>query len=214
VTLRRPHLLAAAATLFLTAGCAERGVVSGPPPDTGAGTWAAVIIAAVAATVVLAALLVLPGRRGGGSRLAAAVLGLQAAGVAVSGAILIGAAVRSEQLLGRPADAEQAASLLHLTGLDGRDVGFFRLVAGVTFVLGVLLVVVLALAARFAADADVVERTLASCVLGTEVVASITAGVLMVIFDDHSLPFLLPVAALPILVLALVRCWPHCADGV
>ena len=209
MTIRRPRLVAAAATLLLSAGCAERGVTSGPPPDTGAGTWAAVIIAAVAATLVLAALFVLPGRRGGGSRLAATVLALQAAGVAVGGAVVIGAAIRSEQLLGRPADAEQAASLLHLTGLDGRDAGFFRLVAGVTFVLGALLVVVLALAARFAADTDAVERTLASCVLATEVVASITTGVLMVVFDDRSLPFLLPAAALPILVVATVRCWPH-----
>ena len=212
IAVRRPRLVAAAATLVLTAGCADRGVSSGPPSDTGAGTWAAVIIAAAAATLVLAALLVLPGRRAGGSRLAATVLALQAAGVAVGGAVVIGAAVRSEQLLGRPADAEQAVSLLHLTGLDGRDVGFFRLIVGVTFVLGALLVVVLALAARFAADTDAVERTLAACVLGTEVAASITAGVLMVVLDDRSLPLLLPAAALPILVLATVRCWPHHSD--
>jgi hypothetical protein len=194
--------------VLLTAGCAQRGVTSEPPPGTGGGTWAAVIVAAVAATVVLAALIVLPDRRRGGSLVASAVLGLQAAGVAVGGAILVGAAIRSEQLLGRPPDAEQAASLLHLTGLDGRDVGFFRLVAGLTIVLGVLLVAVLALAARCAADTDTVERTLASCILATEVVASITVGVLMIVFDDHSLPYLLPAASLPILVFALVRCWP------
>jgi hypothetical protein len=31
----------------------------------------------------------------------------------------------------------------------------------------------------------------------------------MVVFDDHSLPYLLPAASLPLLVLALVRGWPR-----
>ena len=37
------------AALPRSAGCADRGVVSGPPSDTGAGTWAAVTVAVAAA---------------------------------------------------------------------------------------------------------------------------------------------------------------------
>ena len=125
-----------------------------------------VTVAAVAASVVLAALIVLPAMRAGGSVIGSWVLGLQAGGVTVAGAIIIGAAIRSEQLLDQPPDAEQAASLLRLSALDGRDSGFFNLIVVVTLVLGGLLVALLVLAARFAADTDPVERVLAAGLLG------------------------------------------------
>ena len=110
--------------------------------------------------------------------------------------------------MARPADAEQAVSLVRLTGLDGGDVGFFRIVAVLTVVLGSLVVAILVLSARFAADVDPVERTLACCVLAIESLISASA-VVVGLLGHHSLPFALTAAAFPPIVLAIVKCWPH-----
>ena len=136
------------------------------------------------------------------------VLALQAGGVAVAGAIVIGAAVRSEQLLDQPADAEQAASLLRLTTLDGRDSGFFTLMVLLTLILGGLLITVLVLAARFAADDDPLERVLACGLLTLEAAASVGSGVVVLLGFRH-LGFVLPATALPVLVVAAVAAWPR-----
>jgi hypothetical protein len=200
--------LALPAAVLLCAGCAERGLVSGPPSPPGTGTWALVAVAASAAAIVLAALVVVPAWRPGGSAFAAGLLGLQAGAAVVGGAVLVGAALRGGDLVDRADDAEQAASLVQLSGLDGGDTGFFRLVAVLTVVLGILLVAVLVLAARFAADVDPVERTLACCVLGMEGLISGLAVVLGLL-GHRSLPFALTAAALPAIVLAIVKCWPH-----
>lgn len=207
---RRAGLLAAAlaGVALLTGGCAERGLAARPPTPPGPGTWVAVGTAATLATVVLAAVLVLPGVRRGGSGFAAGFLALQAGAAVVGGAVLIGAAVRSGQLVTREAGAEQAASLVQLTGLDGRDSGFFPLMVAVIAVLGLLLVVLLVLTARFAAGADPVERTLACCVLALEALVAAVAVVLGLL-GHRSLPFALTAAAFPPLVLALITCWPH-----
>jgi hypothetical protein len=202
----RQRAVAITACAALLGGCADRGVVSGPSSSPTASTWAAVVVAMVLATVVLAALIALPAMRPGGAKVAAWVLALQAGGVAVGGAIVIGAAVRSEQLVDRPPDAEQAASLLRLTALDG-NAGFFTLVALLVAVVGGLLVAVLAIAARFAADIDTVERVLASALLGLEVLASVTCGVLVALGFRHT-GFVLPALALPALVVAAWSAWP------
>jgi uncharacterized membrane protein YkvI len=128
--------------------------------------------------------------------------------VAVASAIVIGAAVRSQQLLDQPPDAEQAASLLGLTSLDGRDAGFFNLVVLVTVVVGGLLIAMLALAARFAADTDPLERWLATGLLGLEVLGSVACGALVALGYRHA-GFVLPALGLPILVLATVNAWPR-----
>jgi hypothetical protein len=188
-------------------GCADRGLAAGPPSNTGTGTWAVVTFAAVAATVMLAALIVLPAMRPGGSVIGSWVLALQAGGVAVAAAILIGAAIRSEQLLDDP-DAEQAASLLRLTTLDGRDSGFFTLMVLLTLVLGGLLIAVLVLTARFAADTDHLERVFASGLLTLEAAASAGSGVVVLLGFRH-LGFVLPATALPVLVIAAVASWPR-----
>lgn len=203
--LRRGSALAA---LLVVAGCAQRGVVSGPPTSTGAGTWLAVGLAAAAAVLVLAALVVVPAWRRGGAALATGLLAVQTGAVVVVGAVLAGAAWRGATLAERPPDAEQAASLLRLSGLDGRDAGFFRLVGALTVVLGVLLVVVLVLAARFAADVDPVERRLASGVLAVEALVPAAAAGAVVLGHD-SLPFVLTAALFPVLAVAGVTCWPH-----
>jgi hypothetical protein len=196
------------AALLLAAGCAQRGVVSGPPSSTGTSTWLAVGLASAAAVLVLAALIVIPAWRRGGSPLATGLLAIETGAVVVGGAVLVGAAWRGATLAERSPDAEQAASLLQLTGLDGRDAGFFRLVGALTVVLGVLLVVVLVLAARFAADVDPVERRLASGVLAVEaLVPAVAAGA--IVLGHDSLPFVLTAALLPVLAVASVTCWPH-----
>lgn len=204
----RVHATGALLLVLLASGCAERGVVSGPPSSPGTGTWLVVGAAAAAAAFVLAALIVLPAWKPGGSAFAAGFLALQAGAAVVAGAVLVGAALRGATLVERADGAEQAASLLQLGGLDGRDAGFFHLVAGLTVVLGGLLVAVLVLAARFAADVDPVERTLTCCVLAVEALISGVAVVLGLL-GHHSLPFALTAAALPALILAIVKCWPH-----
>lgn len=199
---------AGAAVLLLTTGCADRGLASGPTSSPGAGTWTVVWLAAAAAALVVAGLVLLPAWRTGGAAFAAGLLAAQAGAVVVGGAVLFGAAVRSEQLITRPPDSEQAASLLRLTGLDGGDAGFFRALAVLTVTLGGLLLVVLVLAARFAADRDRLERMLAAAVLGLEAVAS-GAAIVLVGLGHRSLPFLAGAAALPVLVLAAITCWPR-----
>ncbi len=189
-------------------GCADRGLVAGPPTGTGTATWAAVTFAAVAATVVVAALIVLPAMRPGGSVIGSWVLALQAGGAAVAGAIVVGAAIRSEQLLHQAPDAEEAASLLRLSALDGRDSGFFTLIVLVTLVVGGLLVALLTLAARFAADSDPVERTFACGLLVLEVAASVGSAVVVALGFRH-LGFVLPATSLPVLVIAAVAVWPR-----
>ena len=188
--------------------CADRGLASGPPSSPGTGTWAAVTVAAIAATVVLGALIVLPALRPGGSVIGSWVLALQAGGVAVASAIIVGAAVRNEQLLDQAPDAEQAASLLRLSALDGQDSGFFTLIVLVTVIVGGLLIAALALVARFAADTDPLERWLATGLLGLEVIGSLTCGVLVALGFRH-LGFVLPLLALPILVIATVAVRPR-----
>ena len=206
----RPWLgrLGAGMLLVGAAGCADRGLASGPTSSPGAGTWVAVGVAAAAAALVLAALVVLPARRPGGSSYAAWLLAVEAGAVLVGGAVIVGAALRTGDLVTQPARTEQAASLLRLSGLDGGDTGFFPLVAAVTVVLGLLLAVVLALAARCAATPDPLERSLATAVLAAQVVASGVVGAFVLLGQDI-LPVTLSAGALPLLVVAVVAVWPH-----
>ena len=104
----------------------------------------------------------------------------------MASAIIVGAAVRSDQLLDREAGAEQAASILRLTSLDGRDSGFFTLIVLVTVIVGGLLIALLVLAARFAADTDPVERVLAAGLLGVEVLGSVACWVLLALGFRHA----------------------------
>jgi hypothetical protein len=204
--LLRPRAAALGLGALALGGCADRALISGPSEPPGTATWLVVALAAVAIAVVLAALVVLPARRPGGSALASWVLGLQAGGLTVAVAILVGAAIRNEQLIER-ADAEQAASLLRLSGLDGADGGFFDLIVVVTLLFGGLLVAALVLAARCAADADGAERAMATGVLGIETSAALVcAG--FVAFGFRHAAFVLPTLALPLLLAAMVAAWP------
>jgi hypothetical protein len=194
-------------------GCANRGLASGPTTPVDTATWAAVTVATVLAGAVLAALIVLPALRPGGSAVGSWVLGLQAGGVAVASAIIVGAAIRSDQLLDPAPDTQQAASILRLSGIDGRDSGFFTLIVVVTLVVGGLLVALFALAARFAADTDPIERWLATGLLGVEVLGSVAAWVLLAFGFRHA-GFVLPALALPVLVIATVAAWPRVPEPI
>ena len=205
--LRLNRAAAVAVAAVVVGGCADRGVASGPEQPPGTGTWLVVTLAAVAIAVVLAALIVLPVRRPGGSPLASWVLALQGGGVVVAASILVGAAVRSGQLLSREPDAEQAASLLRLSVLDGGDGEFFDLVVVVTVLLSGLLVATLVLAAWCAADDDPMERSLVTGLLGAQVVASAGCAVLVAIGFRHA-GFVLPALALPVLIAATAAAWP------
>jgi hypothetical protein len=198
-----PVLLLAAA-----AGCADRGLVSGPPSSPGAGTWLAVAVAAILASLVLTSLVLLPGRRSVGSPLTRTVLAGQAGAGLVGVAVLFGAAVQSRRLVARPPEAEQAASLLRLTGLDGGDARFFTLMAATVAVVGILAVLVLVLAARCADDPDPTNRALAATVLVVQAGGGVVALVLVVL-GNRSLPFIVPAAALPLVVLSAISGWPR-----
>jgi hypothetical protein len=210
-----PHLLVSRtvrswspAALLLLAGCADRGVISGPQPPNTTFTTCVVAVAVSGVVAVLAALVLHPTRPRRAARLPAVLLALQAGGVVVVTAVLAGVAVRQGQLLHRPADAEQAASLVRIGGLDGRDAGFFHLMLGTTVIVGGLLAVVLALAARFAADEDPVERGIATAVLAAEGAGGLV-GLGYVVWGGTWWPLLPALLALPVLGLAIRSSWPR-----
>jgi hypothetical protein len=201
-----------AAGLVALAGCSDRGLASAPRTTPGTGTWAVVVVAAVAVAVVVAAHVVLPARSPRGAALAGWVLALQAGGLVVGGATVVGAAVRTSDLVTRRPPAEQAASLLSLSGLDGGERGFFNLIVAVTLVIGGLLVALLALAARFAVSGDPVERQVATTLLALEATAAAVCAVLVAIGFRHA-AFVLPAIALPVLVAGAISASPRYNGG-
>jgi len=200
--------LALAGWGLFAGGCADRGLASGPTTAPGSGTWVVVGVAGAAVAIVLAALVILPARRPGGSDLAAWVLAVQAGAAVIGGAVIVGAALRTGSLLTQPDRTEQAASLLRLSGLDGGNQGFFRLMAATTIVLGSLLVSVLVLSARGAAGTDPLERALATAVLAVEGLAS-AGAVAWVLLGAPPVPITIGAATLPILVASTVAARPR-----
>ncbi|MEO7427997.1 MAG: hypothetical protein ABIY48_01320 [Acidimicrobiales bacterium] len=200
------------ALALLSGGCAERGLITRPDTQPGGGTWAAVWVAGVLAAVLAGALLTLPAWRSrAGARLAVGVLALQAGGVTVVGAVLVGVAVRSWQLVGHPADAAPSIALFRLSRIDG-DTAFFALMAASALVVGILLLALIAAAARLAAGSDPMERSMASALLAIEMGASGWATVRLLL-GARGLPFLLPALAFPVLGVAFATCWPRRSRG-
>lgn len=193
---------------LLAGGCAERGLTAAPEHAPSAWTWSVVWVAGVAAAVVTGLLVTLPAWRcRGGARLAVAVLTLQTGAVAVAGVVLTAVAARSWQLVDGSQDATPAVAMLRLSRVDG-DAG---LLAAVTVTLGVLTVVTGVLSAaitRLAGGTDATERSIASGILALELGG---AGylALQLALGARGLPYQGGAAALPVLLAALVTCWPR-----
>jgi CHASE2 domain-containing sensor protein len=198
----------AVAIVVLAGGCAERRVVARPatPPTT--ATWIAVWAAGVLVALLAGLLLTLPAWRARrGARLAVAVLTVQTGALVVSGGVLTGVAVRSWQLVDQPADAAPAVALVRLSRIDG-DTAFFALMVLLLVVVGALVVTLTAMAARFAATDDPIERGIACALLAIELGGAGYAAVRLAL-GAHGWPYLAPTIALPLLALATATARPH-----
>jgi hypothetical protein len=206
----RSRLAGLAALVAVSGGCAERRLVAAPAERPGTGTWVAVWVAGGLAATVAAVLLTLPLWRDGRGRRpnpAAAILALQAGAAAVVGAVLVGFAVRSWQLIERPLDRPPAAALVRISRIDG-DTALFALFVLTIVVLGGLLVALLALGARLAASDDRLDRWVAVGLLSVELVAAgALAGLHLAGFGGW--PFRSGLVALPVAAFALGAAWPR-----
>lgn len=196
-----------------SSGCAERQLVTQPSGRPGAGAWTAVGIAGGLAAILVGLLLTLPAwRRRGGARVAVALLTAQTGAIVVTATVLTGVAVRSWQLIDRPADAAPATALLRLSRVDG-DTAFLALMVLVTVVLAALLATLTALGARFAAGTDPMERSIASAILAVEV-GGCGYAIACLLLGAHGWPYVAGALPAPVVALALVACWPRrTADG-
>lgn len=198
---------------LLAGGCAERRLVAAPAERPGTGAWVLVWVAGVLAAVVAGVLLTLPLWRGAPRRrppVAAALLAIQAGAAAVVATLLAGLAVRSWQLIERPADRPPAAALVRISRIDG-DTALFSLFVLTIVVLGGLLVALLALGARLSASPDRIDRWIAWGLLVVEVLAAgALAGLHLAGFGGW--PFRAGLLALPVLAVALVAAWPPRTD--
>ena len=208
----RAHLRAVASpgVCLLLTGCANRGVASGPSAPQGAGTWLLVWAAAGLAVAVVAALIMrvhVPAS--GGARIATTVLAFHAGAVLVGGALLIGLAVRSGPLANAKAAGTPASgtSLIRVSVTDG-DPRFFTLMLGVVVLLSASLALALTMAARFAHDGHVIERTVACAVLGLELVLA-TYGLALVFWGHREWPYVVAALHVPVLTIAIATCWPR-----
>lgn len=207
---RRPTvgLAALALALATAAGCAERGLVARPSSPPGSGTWVAAWVAGVLAAAVGGVLLTLPAWRAKrGARLATALFTAQAGAAALVGSVLTAVAIRTWQLIGRPADAAPATDLLRLSRVDG-DARYYALMVTAVAVVTVLVVALTSAAARLAASEDPFERTVACALLAIEIGGSGVAIVSLVL-GANGLPFLVPALAFPVLVASFIACWPR-----
>jgi hypothetical protein len=168
--------------------------------------WVVVTVAVLLAAGTVGILLTLPvwlgGRRGG---LVAALLTAHTGLVAVVGLLTAGAAVRSWQLVDDPTRRVEP-TLIEVSRIDG-DGRLFALIVLLLALGTVLAVVALAMAARFAAGDDPVERYVACGVLGLEICLG-GYGAARCLTGSASATALVLTAHLPIAMLAMVRCWP------
>ncbi|MDP1818368.1 MAG: hypothetical protein Q8K58_00560 [Acidimicrobiales bacterium] len=175
--------------------------------------WLIVGVAGALASGVLGALVArpfLPAAQGS-ARLVAALLSVQAGLATVGGAALTGAAIRSWQLVDDDPAQQAAAGLVEVSRIDG-DGRMYALVLLLLVALTACVTVLLALAARFATSADAKPRALACAVLGVEV-AFCGYGVAQVISGSRNALAVGGVATLPLVMAALVACWPPRAQA-
>jgi hypothetical protein len=177
------------------------------------GSWAAVVVATVVASATLGALFTRPiWTRRDRSRLVPLLLALQGGAALVVGAIVAGAAVRSWQLVDRPASAPVRRTLMTVSRVDG-DGSIFALVVLAVVAAAVLGAVVLFLAARFATTDAPAERTIACVVLGLQV-GLCGYGLAALLGGTRTAATVVSVVNLPLAMAAMVACWPPRAlDG-
>lgn len=191
---------------LLLSGCAERRLVTAPDHTPSTAMWAIVWTAGVTLAMVIGVLLTLPAwRTRSGARLAVAVLTAQAGAVAVSATVLAGAAIRTWQLIDRD-PAEPATALVRLSRIDG-DTAFFALVLLLLALSAALVTTITALAARFAAGSDPVERWIACGLIIVEIGGAAYALVRLLL-GAGGWPYLGGALAVPVLALTLISCWP------
>lgn len=208
MTLRRTAF--AGVAMLALSGCAERRLVAEPSSTPSTATWTVVWTAGIVAALVLGVLLTLPAWRvRSGARVAVTLLTVQAGAVVVAGIVLEAVAVRSWQLIERPLD-HPATALVRLSRIDG-DTAFFALMVLAVTVGAGLLAVITAMAARFAAGADVLERWMACAVLAVELGAAAYALVRLVA-GARGWTYLGGGVAFPVIAVAFATCWPAASD--
>ena len=140
-----------------------------------------------------------------GSRFVAGLFALHAGAAVVGGTLATAAAIRSWQLVGEP-DEHAADALVDVSRVDG-DASMYALLvlllAAATGLIGLLL----ATATRLAASSHPIDRAIACGILGLELGAS-GLGLAWVASGSRAPLALLGVAHLPVLMAAMVVCWP------
>jgi hypothetical protein len=171
------------------------------------GQWVVVGLAVLPLAVVVGVLLTWSvwTDRPRGSRVVAALLTVHTGAVVVGGTVATAAAIRSWQVVGEP--EERAADVLvDVSRVDG-DTSMYALVVLLLVATTGLLAVLLSVATRLAASTHPVDRAIACAVLGLELgVAGL--GVAWVAGGSRAPLALLAVAHLPVLMAAMVACWP------
>lgn len=169
------------------------------------GDWVVVSVAVLLAGTTLGVLLTLPvWTAAARPRWIPALLATHAGVVAVVGVITVRAATRSWELIDDP--TAPASMLLDVSRIDGDGSMYALLVLAVAF--GTTLsVIALSLAARFAAGDDPLERIVACAVLALELAVG-GYGAARLLDGGRSVAALALAAHVPILVWAIVRCWP------
>jgi hypothetical protein len=171
------------------------------------GTLALTLVAGAAIAVVIGVLGTLPvWTRAHGRRLVAILLTAQGGGVFVVGAITSGAAVRTWQLVDRPANAHIAPTLITLSRIDG-DAHMYALLLLATVAATALTVLLLFVSARFAVTEEPADRWIACTVLGLEI-GLCGYGLAAFLTGSRSVPAVLSVINLPLAMAAMVACWP------
>ena len=169
--------------------------------------WLVVALAFVPAAIVIGVLLTwsLWRDRRRGPWFVPALLTLHTGLVVLGGTLATAAAARSWQLVDDPPE-QASAALLEVSRIDG-DASLYALLVLVLVAATGLLGVLLATTARFAASSHPVDRAIACAVIGLELGVS-GVGLVYLASGSRSPVALLAVAQLPVLMAAMVVCWP------
>jgi len=174
--------------------------------------WLVVAVAGSLASGVVGVVLTLPAWAPGhrSTLLVGRLLGLHAGLVAVGGAAMTAAAIRSWQLVDEEPAEQASATLIEVSGLDG-DGRLYALIVLLVVATTACSVLMLTVAARFALSDDVLPRTLACAVLGLEI-GLCGFGLAQVLAGSRNAVAIGAVVNLPLVMAAMVACWPPHPD--